>query len=548
MDARTRTIPTRWPLVVLLAALTYGCAKEPAQQPPAKVPAQPVPGGTLTAAVEAEPDNLNPLIYSSTYSGDVMSMLNDPVISMNARFEWDPKLCESWEFSPDGLTLLFHLRKGVRWNDDAPFSAYDVQSTYRLCNDPRVPYPHRSNYLNWVGLTAQDSFTVVVQYKIRYPDQLFDTNFNILPAHIVDQLDPAEIAEWPINRHPVTLGAYRLARWDPGQQLVLERNPTYFDAPPYLDRIVLKVTPEESVRLLQLENGEVDLVESIPSKDIERIKRNPNLQVYPLSGRLMGYLQYNFKRPQLADARVRHAISSAIDRRAMVEGLMYGYAQPAASPMTPAAGAGWAYDASLKPDPYDPDRSRQLLAEAGWIDHDGDGVLDKDGQVLEIELKTRTGDPVREDGALILQENLARVGIRVKTRLMEMAAVLNQVHKGEFDVYYGQWRSRLSPDLTALFGTAQTHDAGGFNDGGYSNPRVDELMRQAVSELDREKAKPLWHEVQRLLVEDQPWTPLYYRDLVVGINRRFQDCTPHLLSAYYGIEKWWEAPPAAASH
>jgi peptide/nickel transport system substrate-binding protein len=527
-------------------ALASACGKQPEPTGHQSTPEQPVAGGTLTSAVEAEPENLNPMIYTSTYAGDVMSILHEPVVSMNDRFEWEPTLCESWEWSADHLVLTFHIRKGIRWNDGAPFSAYDVASTYRLCQNPDVPYRYRSNFVNWEGVEAADSSTVVIRYKVVYPDQMFDTNFHILPAHIVDALDPKTIAEWPINRQPVTLGAYRLAQWVPGQQLVLERNPLYFGKAGNFDRIVLKITPEETVRLLQLENGEVDMVETIPTKDIARLRNNPDLKLYPLRGRLLGYLQYNLRKPTLADPRVRHAISLAIDRTAMVEGLMYGFAQPAGSVMAPVL--GWPHDASLAPDPHAPERARALLAEAGWTDRDGDGVVDKDGQPLALEIKTRTGDPVREDGVIIVQENLSRVGIRATPRLLELATVLDQLKVGEFDIYYGQFRARLSPDITSLFGSAQTHERGGSNYGGYSNPQVDALMGQAVDQLDPQLARPLWHQVQRMIYEDQPWTMLYYRDQVVGINRRFRDCTPHVLSAYYGIERWWEAVPAAGQH
>ncbi len=523
-------------LLTGLLLLLPACQSESHKASTPAIPAEPVYGGSLRVAAGSEPDVLNSLITTSGYSSRILALVNDGLVSMNERLEWEPDLAQSWTWSQDGLTLTFHLRKGVQWSDGEDFSAYDVQRSYELYVDPRISSSRRSNFNDIESFTALDSQTVEVRFTHRNRDQLFNANLSLFPAHVVDRLDPNQVQSWPINRHPIGLGPYQLKSWEAGTRIVLERNPHYFGPKPYLDEIIFEFTPEQAVRLLRLEAGEVDMVENIAPKDEGRLRKStPWIKIYPISGRMFGYLNYNVRRPFLSDARVRRAISHGIDRRAFTENLMFGRAQPAASIIVPAL--AWAHDANLAPDAYDPALSARLLQEAGFADTDGDGVVEKDGKPFQIEITTRTGDPVRENGALILQENLSRIGIRVKLRLMEYSAALSEVRAGRYDVYYGHFGSRMSVDPTMLVCTG-----GAVNYGGYSNPEMDELVEQGLAEMDTDAARVIWYRFQELCAKEQPWTMLYYYDALVGIQTAFQDCTPNNLSPFYGIEKWWLAP------
>jgi peptide/nickel transport system substrate-binding protein len=518
-------------VLVLLAAC--GPSDRETAEPP--IDLEPVSGGTLTVAVDSDPGTLNPVLRRTALAGSILGEINDGLIEMNPLLEFEPGLAKRWTWSDDGLEVTYHLRSDVEWSDGERFSSRDVLETWRLFTNDEVPTPWRSNFAQIENVTAPDDTTVVFRFTERSLENLFNSGFSLLPAHVLDELDPSRIEQWDINRRPLSMGPYMVTDWRTNDRLILARNPRYSGPPALLDQIVFKVVPEEATRLLQLEIGEADMIESVPVKDITRLRENPDIRLVDMGPRYMGYLVYNLDRPGLDDARVRNAISYAIDRRAFVEGLLFGFARLIANPITPIV--AWAYNDDLKPHQRDPDRARALLGEAGWVDTDGDGIVDKDGVPLRVEIKTRTGDLVRENGVLVIQSNLRDVGIDVQPRMLELSTVLGQVQQGDFDIYMGQVSGRLSPDLTNLFGTG-----GGYNWGGYSNATVDRLMAEARGAVDRETAARLWRQVQEILYAEQPQTMLYARSPLVGIRREIRDATPNFLTPYEDLALWWRLP------
>ena len=523
-------------LFMMALLLLTGCGQNSSE--PAETPTNvaPMSGGTLTVAVDADPRTLNPVLRTTAISGSILGEINDGLIEMNPQLEFEPGLAKRWIWSDDGLQVSYHLRDDVRWSDGESFSSRDVVATYELFINEETPTPWRSNFAQIESVTAPDDTTVVFRFIERSLENLFNSAaFSILPAHVIESLDVSRIEQWEINRSPISLGPYRVAEWRTNDRLVLERNPEYADEPARLDRVVFKVVPEEATRLLQLEIGEADMVESVPVKDISRLRDNPDIRLVDMGPRYMGYLLYNLQRPGLGDARVRNAISFAIDRRAFVDGLLFGYARSIANPITPIV--AWAYHDGLEPHQRDLDRAKALLAEAGWSDSDGDGIVDRDGEPLRVEIKTRTGDPVRENGVLVIQSNLRDVGIDARPRMMELSTVLDQVREGDFDIYMGQVSGRLSPDLTNVFGTG-----GGYNWGGYSNATVDGLMTEARAATSREVAARLWRQVQEILYAEQPQTMLYAKSPLVGLRREIRDANPNFLTPYEDLALWWRLP------
>jgi peptide/nickel transport system substrate-binding protein len=520
----------------ILSALLFGCgSKEDASN---ELPAgtEPTPGGRLVVGVPSDPQNLNPLIRTGTLSGNILGIINPGLIRMNTDLLFEPNLASRWSWSEDRLDLTYELQPGYKWSDGEPFTAHDVVASWKLYVDERVESTRATNFAELESVQALDDLTVRFRYLSTSPDQLFNSFFTILPKHIVETLDPEDVRSWPINRMPVSLGAYRLREWKAGSHLTLERNPFWAGEAPYLDEIEFKIIPDESSRLVQLTIGEIDMVEWIAPKDIGRIsEQHPELSLYQLDPRTAGVLSYNVNKGALKDQRVRQAISHAIDRTALIEGVIYGYAEPLATPVVPVH--AWAQHPDLKPHQRDPEKARALLAEAGWTDSDGDGIVDRDGEALELMLRCRTGDLIRENGIIIIERNLRDIGIKATPRLMELSTTLERVHEGDFDIYYGHSTARLSMDFSSFYGSE-----GGFNLPGYANAEVDSLIRDGLAREDRSASLPYWLRFQEIIYEEQPTSMLYVLKPTVAIHSRFADCTPHALSTWEGIESWWLRP------
>jgi len=529
----TGTITNIMPLLCCLAVLLGGCGKS---EPDAQVErGVPVAGGTAVVAVADEPDVLNSLIRTSAVAGMVLSLVEASLTELAPDLTWEPQIAASWELAPDSLSLTYHLRPW-RWEDGTPLTSRDVRLGWQLLTDPRVGSPRADLLREVVDITTPDPATVRYHFAAPPADPMTATFHAIVPAHVVGGLDPDRLASWPLNRRPLASGPFRLESWVPGAQLVLERNPLHVLEPAYLDRVVLRIMPDETARVLALEAGEVDLVVDVPAATARRLDGHPDIALHEVSGRVFGFLMWNTRRPQLASAEVRRALSLAIDRDRFVDDLLGGFAEPAASYLPPIL---WNHHEGLRSDPFRPDSARTLLAAAGWIDADGDGVRERDGRRLELEIIYRSGDRVREDGAVVLRQNLRDVGVGVSLRALELATALDFLRNGRFDGYWGEFQANLYADPTPLVLSGATDR---FNFGGYANARVDSLVLAARACRRRSDAKPLWDALQEELADDQPAALIYYPRQIVAINRRLRDATPDMLSPVNYLHRWWIAP------
>jgi peptide/nickel transport system substrate-binding protein len=407
---------------------------------------------------------------------------------------------------------------------------------WQLLTDPQVGSPRADLLREVVDVTTPDAATVCYHFATPPADPLVITFHAIMPAHVVADLDPAQLETWPVNRQPLASGPFRLRAWEPGTQLVLERNPAMTFEPPYLDRVVLRIMPDETARILALEAGEVDLVADVPASTARRLADHPDIALHEVSGRVFGFLMWNTRRAHLATPEVRRALSLAIDRGRFVDDLLGGFGEPAASYLPPVL---WNHHPGLEADPFRPDSARTLLDAAGWRDLDGDGIRERGGQRLALEIIYRSGDRVRDDGAVVLRQNLSDVGVDVSLRALELATALDFLRSGRFDAYWGEFQANLYADPTPLVGSGATDR---FNFGGYANARVDSLVFAARACGDRSVARPVWYALQEELVRDQPAALIYYPRQIVAINRRLRDATPDMLSPVNELHRWWIAP------
>jgi peptide/nickel transport system substrate-binding protein len=499
----------------------------------------PTYGGTLIIGVNGDLDTFNPLFSESSLSQEINHLVLLGLADLDEKSDFTPELASSWERSKDNLKLTYHLRKDAVWSDGVPLTAEDVKFTFDLMMDTTVASPRQgvTEYIKRV--VVGDAHTVTFEFTEAYPDQMFDTAWEILPKHILANADRKTLRKHSFSRNPISSGPFVLKKWVSQQYIELAPNERYFGGRPYLDRVIFKIVPDQTNLLMQLQTGEVDMVVGVPPSEVELLQtKNPNLNIYPVSGRVYNYIGYNLKNPLFTEVQVRRALAMAIDRDGIIQALLYGFGTPCRGPLPPMV--SWAYSEEVQEFPFNPKRAKEQLAEAGWRDSDADGWLDKDGRRFEFTLKTTAGNQLRSDVAVIVQEQLRQVGVKVDIATVEWATLVGELREGKFDACMGGWSMSFNIDLTPIF---HSESAEMFNYVGYSNPQVDRLIEKGREEMNRAVAGPIWKETQQLIYADQPYTFLFWVDKIVAINKSIKNATPIPLSSVYGLEKWYRAKP-----
>jgi peptide/nickel transport system substrate-binding protein len=498
-------------------------------------------GGTLVVGEIGDVDALNPLISSTRNASDVEGMLFLTLTEINPDLDsYSPSLAKSWEFSQDHLRLTFHLRDDITWTDGVKTTAHDVKFSFEKQTDPLIAW----SAIRWKefieDVQVVDDTTVTFIFREVYPYQLMDASVGaILPMHLLEHVPSEEMKTCEFNRQPVGNGPFKLKKWISQQTIELVANEDYYAGRPFLDRVVFRIIPDQTSLLAQLKSGDVDLMESIPPQDVPKMERDflqgkADVRIVRYPSRAYGYIGWNLQNPLFESKKVRQALTMAIDRENLIEAVYFGLAQPCHSPISPIL---WAYNPDMPLFPFDPQRAKQLLAQEGWVDHDGDGWIDRGGRKFEFTLKTNQGNRIREAITVIVQDQLAKLGIKVNPRLIEWTVFSDQTNRKEFEAIVAGWSVGLKVDLTTIWHSESINDK--FNYVSYSNGDVDRLIEMAKREMDRSKAKLLWDEAQRLIVEDQPYTFLYIPEQVNGIHKRFRDVQMDTRGTFIHPEQWW---------
>lgn len=445
---------------------------------------------------------------------------------------------ERWEFGPDSATLTYALRPDAVWSDGAPLTSADVVFTYDLARDSVVASPYSFVWANLDSVVARDGRTVTFFFNRRNPDMLFAGGLGIVPRHIYADADRATLRSHPRLVDPadgrlVVSGPYTVGAWTKGSQIVLVPNPRAFTARPAIERVVFRVIPEQSTRLIELENGAIDVTWPIPFERAAAIEAHARLRLERVPARYYDFVAWNAARvPAFADPEVRRALSLAIDREAVLSGLdMRAHAQAAGGPYPPIFRA--LHDSGLRPDPYLPDSARAILRRRGFRDTDGDGILEKDGRPFRFTLNTNAGNARRESVLQMLQAQLRRVGVDVRLRVLESNTFWDAFYGRRFEAALAGWQVSLNPDLTPFFYPGQL-----FNVVGYENPRATALMDSALAQPTAEAAARYWREAARVVVGDRPYAFLYYYDGLVGVNERVRNTRIDTYGVYQNLHEW----------
>jgi peptide/nickel transport system substrate-binding protein len=503
--------------------------------------------GTVTIGTTVDLAGLNDLLSGTVrFTSEVLDQLF--LSLLREQPDWAehpptlaPELAENWQLADHGRSLTFRLRADARWSDGTPVTADDVRFTWQAQTAAAVAWPYAQSKESISDVEVLDPRTVRFRFRAGYPFQVIDANDGrLLPAHAwrALPLDQWRRSEPWFREHLVVNGPFQLASWRPGQEVVLERNPLG-PAPrgAGFERVVFRVVPDPAALVERLLAGELDFFDGLSPLDAERIRDSPRLRLVTSDSRRFDYIGWNGRRPPFDDPVVRRALTLGIDRQALVDTLWRGFARVAAGPVPVGV---WARDPELVPWPYDPDQARALLASRGFADHDGDGILDRDGHPLRFELTTNAGNRLRADAAVLIRDQLKRIGVDVEPRTMEFQTLIERNQAGDFDATISGWAIDTTLDLRPYFHSAEI--AEGQNFVAYRNAEVDQALDLARGEPDLASARPLLVRVQRILHREQPYTFLWEPRRLTAVARDLDGVEVTHLSSLATLARWTRAP------
>jgi len=448
-------------------------------------------------------------------------------------------LAHSYEFfGPDSASLRYNLRTDARWSDGRPITAHDAAWTLEMQGDPRTASPRQAYNQQIRSIEVENDSTLVIHFTRRYPEVFFHTAGNVAPRHLYEGTDPSQFRSHAALNSPaggalVVSGPYMIGEWQRGQRLVLVPNPE-FQPQPNIQRVVFLVIAEETTRLIELQTGNVDVMD-LPFDKLDLVRRSmPDLRLETRRRRFYDYIAYNpLVNPALGDRDVRRALGLAIDKQGLIDALQLGeYAEPAGGPYAPIFRL--LFDpVKHAPLPFDAEEAGRILDAKGWT-LGADGIRARGGQPLRFTLTTNAGNQRRSDVAQIVQQQWRRIGVDARIQIIETNTFFDRLSNRDFDVAIAGWGVGLAADMSDMW-----EGDGPFNFTSFNDPEVSRLFERALEQPTEELAAGYWSEAAGLIVAEQPYTWLYYLDAVVGVRQRVRNTRIDTLGSLQNLHEWW---------
>jgi ABC-type dipeptide transport system, periplasmic component len=548
---KTRIKPTNKFFQVISCLLLIGfftaCEKTSDQSDARKKTAQdltstsPAYGDAIIEGSIGDASNLIAMLAADSASHDIAGLCYNGLVKYDKDLNLVGDLAESWNISPDNLTITFHLRKGVKWQDGVEFTAHDVMFGYQTIINPNTPTAYAGDFQEVEKAEVIDQYTFRVTYKKPFAPGLASWGYVVvLPKHILEGHD---ITKSPLTRAPMGNGAYKLKEWKAGEKIELVSNHDYFEGRPYLDGFIYKIIPDTATMFLELQAGNIDFMGLAPLQYLRQTETKTfqeNFRKYKYLAFAYTYMGFNLLNPLFQDKRIRQAISYAINKNEILEGVLQGLGNVATGPYKPET---WQFNPEVKAFPFDPEKAKALLKEAGWVDTDGDGILEKAGKHFEFTVILNQGNNERRKTAEIIQRRLTEVGISIKLRVLEWATFINEyIDKKNFDATILGWTIGQDPDIFDIWHSSKTNFKE-LNFISYKNEEVDRLIMEGRHTFDREKRKQAYFRIQEILAKDQPYVFLYVPYALPIIHKRFQGIEPAPAGITYNFVKWHVPKP-----
>jgi len=461
--------------------------------------------GRLVIGLKSSPTNLDPRVGNDNASGRIADLCCSGLIKVTPEMDYAPDVAERWE-TPDDKTIIFHLNPAAKFQDGRPVTAQDVKWTYDSLMAESFITSKKSGYSAVQSIEAPDAKTVI--FHLKEPNGgLFDNlTLGILPVNADTNV---------MKTRPISTGPYKVVDFKTDESVTLEAFHGWHGGPPKIKNLTVRIIPDATTMVYEVRRGTVTLeINQIPFENVAEFEKSNKFQVAKKPGSVWQYLAFNLRDPILRNVDVRRAIAHAVDRQRIVTDLLRGHGVPSDTMF----GEGhWARANNLPAYPFDPAKAKQLLDAAGYKDPDGDGPQTR----FTLSFKTST-DTEANLRAQMIQQMLQQVGVKVEIQSSEFGTFLEDVQKGNFQMYSLSRNGIADPDFYYVIFHSKSFPPEGQNRGYYSNPRVDKLITEGRSTFDRAKRKQVYGEIQRIVQEDLPYLSLYQQINVAVMDAKLQ--------------------------
>jgi len=496
-----------------------------------------------------EPVNFNALLYVNSGTEEVPeACVFDALWDINDKGEFVPNLAarvptlENGGISPDGLVWKLELKKGVKWQDGAPFTAKDVEFTYQTIVNPNVAIRSRSGFdLISEFKIIDDHNAEIILSKPFVPFAWAWQKMHIVPEHILAKVPDINTA--PYNSNPVGTGPYKLVKRVAGSHMIYNRNNDYHRGAPAIETVIHKFVPDQTVLYTQFKTGEIDVLglHGVPPERFEESRHLAGLDALETPAPWVEFIYFNCGKPQFQEKVVRQALYYAVDKEKWIKDIYYGLPPRTLSYLHP---THWAYNSNLKDPGHDPGRAAEMLDAAGWK-KGSDGIRAKNGVKLKFSMSTTAGSKAREQAEAMVQANWKEIGVAMEIKNMPASVVWGEyTTKSQFDTLMVGWEPTvgMDPDYAARCHSKQipVKYGTGSNYVQYENPELDKLLEEGVLISDMQKRKAVYDKIQAILHDDVPFAPIFAYMFMYGKKSDLQGykINPYVTDITWNIQDW----------
>lgn len=527
-------------------------------------------GGTLVIAAGGDPDNLIPPLVSTVQAAEITDLVYDRLAEIGDSLNtiddagFTPRLADHWSWGSDSLSIAFHIDPRAKWHDGQPVRSSDVRFTFRSNTDSTLGSSVAALISNIDSVSTPDSATAVFWFHARSPQEFYDAVYQmpIMPEHVWKAIPPATWRASDAAKQPIGSGQFRFVRWSPRASVELVADSANYRGPPKLGRVIWSIAPDFGTALTRFLSGENDFFEVLRPENLPEVAKHPELRIKRYAG--LGYLfaQFNLRDPAnharphpiFGDRELRRALTMAVDRAAIVKSVYDSLALPALGPTVRTYPTT---DPNLPQIPFDPAAARHILDSLGWRDANGDGIRERRSRPLEFTLGVPNSSKERTRMAVLIQEQLRQVGVKVDVQPLDFPVLVELERKRSFDAVLGAWHTQASPgSVRGSWGTAGSRAASGNNYGSYESPVFDAYVDSALASFDAGVRKTYFTKAYETIIQDAPAIWLSEPISTVGYHSRLQ-LAPLRPDAWWAhIGEWWipadkriprdKAPPQTA--